>query len=96
MIEVDDRFWPAHTSTNSHERRLLSTAKLNRASSLCRLASCRRIRIAQISFHNLPPGGFFDVRGVKLPVGVGAFAEEIYQAPETWAKRAYVNLLYCD
>lgn len=44
--------------------------------------------------HNLPPGGFFDARGVKLPVGVSAFAEEIYQAPETWAKRAYVNLLY--
>jgi pimeloyl-ACP methyl ester carboxylesterase len=44
--------------------------------------------------HNLPPGGFFDARGVKLPVGVSAFAEEIYQAPESWAKRAYVNLLY--
>jgi pimeloyl-ACP methyl ester carboxylesterase len=44
--------------------------------------------------HNLPPGGFFDVRGVKLPVGVSAFAEEIYQAPESWTKRAYVNLLY--
>jgi pimeloyl-ACP methyl ester carboxylesterase len=44
--------------------------------------------------HNLPPGGFFDARGVKLPVGVSAFAEEIYQAPETWAKRAYANLLY--
>jgi pimeloyl-ACP methyl ester carboxylesterase len=44
--------------------------------------------------HNLPPGGFFDARGVKLPVGVSAFADEIYQAPESWAKRAYVNLLY--
>ena len=44
--------------------------------------------------HNLPPGGFFDARGVKLPVGVSAFAEEIYQAPESWAKRAYPNLLF--
>jgi pimeloyl-ACP methyl ester carboxylesterase len=44
--------------------------------------------------HNLPLGGFFDARGVKLPVGVSAFAEEIYPAPESWAKRAYVNLLY--
>src|SRR3954454_5484651 len=35
--------------------------------------------------HNLPPGGFFDARGVKLPVAVSAFAEEIYQAPQTWA-----------
>ncbi|HZQ12625.1 MAG TPA: epoxide hydrolase [Pseudolabrys sp.] len=44
--------------------------------------------------HNLPPAGFFDARGVKLPVGISAFAEEIYQAPESWAKRAYANLLY--
>ena len=44
--------------------------------------------------HNLPPGGFFDVRDVKLPVGVSAFAEEIYQAPESWAKRAYPNLVF--
>ncbi len=44
--------------------------------------------------HNLPPGGFFDVRGVKLPVGVSAFAEEIYQAPRSWAERAYSNLVF--
>ena len=42
--------------------------------------------------HNLPPGGFFDVRGVKLPVGVSAFAEEIYQAPKSWSEKAYVKL----
>ena len=41
--------------------------------------------------HNLPAGGFFDARGVKLPVGVSAFAEEIYQAPESWSEKAYVN-----
>jgi len=44
--------------------------------------------------HNLPPSGFFDARGVKLPVGVSAFGEEIYQAPESWAKRAYSNLIF--
>ena len=33
--------------------------------------------------HNLPAGGFFDARGVRLPVGVSAFAEEIYQAPKS-------------
>jgi hypothetical protein len=44
--------------------------------------------------HNLPPGGFFDVRGVKLPVGVSAFAEEIYQAPKSWSEKAYVKLAY--
>ena len=44
--------------------------------------------------HNLPPGGFFDVRGVKLPVGVSAFADEIYQAPKSWAEKAYVKLVH--
>jgi hypothetical protein len=44
--------------------------------------------------HNLPAGGFFDARGVKLSVGVSAFAEEIYQAPKSWAERAYVKLIH--
>jgi pimeloyl-ACP methyl ester carboxylesterase len=39
-------------------------------------------------------GGFFDARGVKLPVGVSAFAEEIYTAPQSWAEKAYPKLLY--
>lgn len=39
-------------------------------------------------------GGFFDVRGVKLPVGVSAFADEIYQAPKSWAEKAYPKLIY--
>ena len=44
--------------------------------------------------HNLPAGGFFDVRGVKIPVAVSAFAEEIYQAPKSWAERAYPKLIH--
>jgi pimeloyl-ACP methyl ester carboxylesterase len=45
--------------------------------------------------HKLPPGGsFFDVRGVKLPVAVSAFAEEIYQAPRSWAEKAYPKLIH--
>jgi len=43
----------------------------------------------------LPPtGGFFDVRGVKIPVAVSAFPDEIYQAPRSWAEKAYPNLIY--
>jgi pimeloyl-ACP methyl ester carboxylesterase len=38
-------------------------------------------------------GGFFDARGVQLPVAVMAFADEIYQAPESWSRRAYPKLL---
>ena len=42
----------------------------------------------------LPGGGFFDDRGVKLPVAVSAFPDEIYQAPRSWAEKAYPNLIY--
>lgn len=44
--------------------------------------------------HNLPAGGFFDVRGVEIPVAVSAFAEEIYQAPKSWAEKAYPKLIH--
>jgi pimeloyl-ACP methyl ester carboxylesterase len=39
-------------------------------------------------------GGFFDVRGVKIPVAVSAFANEIYQAPKSWAEKAYIKLIH--
>ena len=39
-------------------------------------------------------GGFFDARGVALPVVVTVFAEEIYAAPRSWAARAYSKLIY--
>jgi pimeloyl-ACP methyl ester carboxylesterase len=39
-------------------------------------------------------GGFFDVRGVKIPVAVSAFPDEIYTAPKSWAERAYPKLMY--
>ena len=39
-------------------------------------------------------GGFFDARGVKIPVAVTVFPDEIYAAPRSWAERAYPKLLY--
>lgn len=45
--------------------------------------------------HTLPPGGgFFDVRGIQIPVAVSAFGEEIYQAPKSWAEKAYSKLIF--
>jgi pimeloyl-ACP methyl ester carboxylesterase len=38
-------------------------------------------------------GGFFDARGVQIPVAVSAFQDEIYTAPQSWAERAYPNLI---
>jgi pimeloyl-ACP methyl ester carboxylesterase len=40
------------------------------------------------------PGGFFDVRGIKIPVAVSAFPDEIYAAPRSWAEKAYPKLIY--
>ena len=39
-------------------------------------------------------GGFFDVRNVTIPVAVSAFPDEIYQAPRSWAEKAYPKLIY--
>jgi pimeloyl-ACP methyl ester carboxylesterase len=39
-------------------------------------------------------GGFFDIRGVAIPVAVSAFPDEIYAAPRSWAERAYPKLIY--
>ena len=41
-----------------------------------------------------PTGGFFDPRGVKLPVAVSAFPDEIYQAPKSWVEQAYPKLIF--
>ncbi|PWV46525.1 epoxide hydrolase family protein [Chitinophaga sp. S165] len=39
-------------------------------------------------------GGFFDPRNVTIPVAVSVFPDEIYAAPENWAKQAYPKLIY--
>jgi pimeloyl-ACP methyl ester carboxylesterase len=39
-------------------------------------------------------GGFFDVRGVAIPVAVSVFPDEIYAAPRSWAERAYPKLIH--
>jgi pimeloyl-ACP methyl ester carboxylesterase len=39
-------------------------------------------------------GGFFDPRGVAIPVAVSAFPQEIYAAPKSWAERAYPKLIH--
>ena len=39
-------------------------------------------------------GGFFDVRGVKIPVAVSVFPDEIYAAPKSWAEKAYPRLIH--
>jgi pimeloyl-ACP methyl ester carboxylesterase len=38
--------------------------------------------------------GFFDVKGVTIPVAVSAFPDEIYTAPRSWAEKAYPKLIH--
>ncbi|MEF0941385.1 epoxide hydrolase family protein [Rhizobium sp. BR 362] len=37
---------------------------------------------------------FFQPKGVELPMGVSAFPDEIYTAPESWARKAYSHLVH--
>ncbi|HTT91468.1 MAG TPA: alpha/beta fold hydrolase [Acidimicrobiales bacterium] len=38
--------------------------------------------------------GFFDAKGVSVPAAVTVFPKELFQAPRSWAERAYPNLMY--
>jgi pimeloyl-ACP methyl ester carboxylesterase len=39
-------------------------------------------------------GGFFNAKGVSIPVAATVFPSEQYQAPRSWAEQAYPNLIY--
>jgi hypothetical protein len=38
--------------------------------------------------------GFFDPKGVSIPVSVSVFPDELYQVPRNWAEDAYPNLIH--
>ena len=38
--------------------------------------------------------GFFDPKGVSIPVAVSVFPYELYQVPRSWAEEAYPNLIH--
>ncbi|MGA7390204.1 MAG: epoxide hydrolase family protein [Pseudolabrys sp.] len=44
--------------------------------------------------HQTGSFGFFSVKGVSIPVAVSAFPDELYQAPRSWAERAYPKLIH--
>jgi pimeloyl-ACP methyl ester carboxylesterase len=37
---------------------------------------------------------FFAPKGIKIPVAVSAFPDELYQAPKSWVEMAFPNLLF--
>ncbi len=38
--------------------------------------------------------GFFNVKGVTIPVAVSVFPDELYPAPRSWAEQAYPRLIH--
>jgi pimeloyl-ACP methyl ester carboxylesterase len=38
--------------------------------------------------------GFFDPKGVSVPVAVSVFPDDLYQVPRSWAEEAYPNLIH--
>jgi pimeloyl-ACP methyl ester carboxylesterase len=38
--------------------------------------------------------GFFNAKGVSIPVAVSVFPDELYPAPRSWAERAYPKLIH--
>ncbi len=39
-------------------------------------------------------GGYFNAKGVSIPVAVSAFPDELYPMPRSWVERAYPNLIH--
>ncbi|ACT02235.1 epoxide hydrolase family protein [Paenibacillus sp. JDR-2] len=50
------------------------------------------ISSARLYWENKYP--FFGVKGVKLPVAISVFPDELYEAPLSWSKQAYPKLFY--
>ena len=53
------------------------------------------ISAARLYWENGQAGdSFFAVKGVKLPVAVSVFPDEMYVAPKSWSEKAYPNLIH--
>ncbi|MET8285643.1 epoxide hydrolase family protein [Streptomyces sp. NPDC048448] len=50
------------------------------------------VSAARLYAENTTP--FFAVNGVKLPVAVSVFPDELYEAPKSWTGQAYPNLVH--
>jgi pimeloyl-ACP methyl ester carboxylesterase len=50
------------------------------------------ISSARLYWENKLP--FVDVKDISIPVAVSVFPSELFQAPESWAKRAYPKLIH--
>jgi pimeloyl-ACP methyl ester carboxylesterase len=49
---------------------------------------------ARLYWENWGKVGYFNAKGVSVPVAVSVFPDELYPAPRSWAERAYPNLIH--
>ena len=49
---------------------------------------------ARLYWENWGKVGFFNAKGVSIPVAVSVFPDELYPAPRSWAERAYPKLIH--
>ena len=49
---------------------------------------------ARLYWENWGKFGYFNAKGVSIPVAVSVFPDELYPAPRSWAERAYPKLIY--
>ena len=49
---------------------------------------------ARLYWENWGKLGYFNVKGVSIPVAVSVFPDELYPAPRSWAERAFPKLIH--
>ena len=49
---------------------------------------------ARLYWETLGKLGYFNSKGVSIPVAVSVFLDELYPAPRSWAERAYPKLIH--
>ena len=49
---------------------------------------------ARLYWEYFGKGGYFNVKGVSIPVAVSVFPDELYPAPRSWAEQAYPKLIH--
>jgi pimeloyl-ACP methyl ester carboxylesterase len=49
---------------------------------------------ARLYWEYFGKGGYFNAKGVRIPVAVSVFPDELYPAPRSWAQEAYPKLIH--
>ena len=49
---------------------------------------------ARLYWENWDKLGYFNAKGVSIPVAVSVFPDELYPAPRSWAEKAYPKLIH--